>query len=211
MNAIKKNIIIIILFIFVVLALFINKLTTPRTLSTNDLLINGLYVFDEPKQISNFEFFTSNNKSFTKEDLIGKWTLMYFGFSRCPDECPTTMYELSKLIKILREKGSKLDDKQWILISIDPERDSPNEIDTYAKGFDSSFIGASSSRAMLLSLATQLSVNNINPSKNSTDHSHLDNHVNNIILFNPNGEYVGIFRPPFSTPRLSLTYQSITN
>jgi protein SCO1/2 len=121
------------------------------------------------------------------------------------------MYELSKLIKILREKGSKLDDKQWILISIDPERDSPNEIDTYAKGFDSSFIGASSSRAMLLSLATQLSVNNINPSKNSTDHSHLDNHVNNIILFNPNGEYVGIFRPPFSTPRLSLTYQSITN
>ena len=211
MNAIKKNIIIIILFIFVVLALFINKLTTPRTLSKNDLLINGLYIFDEPKQISNFEFFTSNNKSFTKEDLMGKWTLMYFGFSRCPDECPTTMYELSKLIKILREKGSKLDDKQWILISIDPERDSPNEIDTYAKGFDRSFIGASSSRAMLLSLATQLSVNNINPSKNSTDHSHLDNHVNNIILFNPNGEYVGIFRPPFSTPRLSLTYQSITN
>ena len=211
MNAIKKNIIIIILFIFVVLTLFINKLTTPRTLSTNDLLINGLYIFDEPKQISNFEFFTSNNISFTKEDLIGKWTLMYFGFSRCPDECPTTMYELSKLIKILREKGSKLDDKQWILISIDPERDSPNEIDAYAKGFDSSFIGASSSRAMLLSLATQLSVNNINPSKNSTDHSHLDNHVNNIILFNPNGEYVGIFRPPFSTPRLSLTYQSITN
>ena len=88
MNAIKKKIIIIILFIFVVLALFINKLTTPRTLSTNDLLINGLYIFDEPKQISNFEFFTSNNKSFTKEDLIGKWTLMYFGFSRCPDECP---------------------------------------------------------------------------------------------------------------------------
>ena len=63
---------------------------------------------------------------------------------------------------------------------------------------------------MLLSLATQLSVNNVMPSENTMDHSHLDNHVNNIILLNPNGEFAGIFRPPFDISRLSLTYQSVT-
>jgi len=153
---IKKNILIIAIFILTVLALFINKLTTPRVLSTNELLINGLYLFESPKQISDFTFLSANDIQFTKSDLIGKWTLMYFGFTRCPDECPTTMYQISKLLKVLREKEFPLDNKQWVLVSIDPERDSPIDIDKYAKGFDKDFIGVSNVRPMLLSLATQL-------------------------------------------------------
>lgn len=212
MKSINKNLLIIAIFIVTVLGLFINKLTTPRTLSDDELLVNGLFLFDEPKQISDFEFVSSNKKIFTKSDLMGKWTLMYFGFTKCPDECPTTMYQLSKLIKVLRDKEYKLDDKQWVLVSIDPERDTPEMIDNYAKGFDKDFIGVSNNRPMLLSLATQLSVNNVMPSSsNHMDHSHLDNHVNNIILLDPNGDFAGIFRPPFDISRLSLTYQSVTN
>ena len=208
---VKKNILIIIIFIFTILALFINKLTSPRVLSTNELLINGLFLFDVPKEISDFKFFTSNNVEFNKSDLIGKWTLMYFGFTRCPDECPTSMYQMSKLIKVLKEKNYPLDDKQWILVSIDPERDTPDQINKYAQGFDDSFIGISNARPMLLNLATQLSVNNVMPEENRMDHSHLDNHVNNIILLNPKGEFAGVFRPPFDISRLSLTYQSVTS
>jgi len=212
MKSINKNLLLIAIFIATVLGLFINKLTTPRTLSDDELLVNGLFLFDVPKQISDFEFVSSNKKIFTKSDLMGKWTLMYFGFTKCPDECPTTMYQLSKLIKVLRDKEYKLDDKQWILVSIDPERDTPEMIDNYAKGFDKDFIGVSNNRPMLLSLATQLSVNNVMPSSsNHMDHSHLDNHVNNIILLDPNGDFAGIFRPPFDVSRLSLTYQSVTN
>ena len=212
MKAVNKNLIIILVFMATVLSLFINKLTTPRTLSNDELLINCLFLFDTPKAISDFKFFSSQSKSITKSDLMGKWTLMYFGFTNCPDECPTTMYQLSKLIKVLRDKDFALDDKQWILVSIDPERDTPEIIDRYAKGFDKDFIGVSNARPMLLSLATQLSVNNVMPSHSShMDHSHLDNHVNNIILLNPEGKFAGIFRPPFDISRLSLTYQSITN
>ena len=206
---IKNNILLIVIFMITVLGLFINKLTTPRVLSNNELLSNGLYLFDNPKKISDFTFYTSNQIEFSKSDLIGKWTLMYFGFTRCPDECPTTMYQMSKLIKVLREKDFPLNDKQWVLVSIDPERDTPEEINRYAKGFDEEFIGVSNIRPMLINLATQLSVNNVMPNDDSMDHSHLDNHVNNIILLNPEGEFAGIFRPPFDISRLSLTYQSI--
>lgn len=208
---IKKNIFFIAVFIASVLALFINKLTTPRVLSTNELIVNGLFLFEEPKEISDFSFYSANGVEFTKDNLKGKWTLMYFGFTRCPDECPTTMYQIKKLVNILREKDFPLDDKQWVLVSIDPERDTPEEIDKYAKGFDEDFIGVSNIRPMLLSLATQLSVNNVMPSEESMDHSHLDNHVNNIILLNPNGDFAGVFRPPFDISRLSLTYQSVTS
>ena len=211
MKPVSKNLIIIVIFIVTVLGLFINKLTTPRTLSNDELLVNGLFLFDQPKDISDFEFYSSDQTSFTKSDLIGNWTLMYFGFTNCPDECPTTMYQLSKLIKILREKNFDLNNKQWVLVSIDPERDTPEMIDKYAKGFDQDFLGVSNARPMLLSLATQLSVNNVMPNQaNHMDHSHLDNHVNNIILLNPKGQFAGIFRPPFEVSRLSLTYQSVT-
>jgi len=118
---------------------------------------------------------------------------------------------MSKLIKVLREKEFPLEDKQWVLVSIDPERDAPEVIDKYAKGFDKDFVGVVNIRPMLINLATQLSVNNIMPSDNLTDHSHLDNHVNNIILLNPEGEFAGIFRPPFDISRLSLTYQSVVS
>ena len=87
-----------------VLGLFINKLTTPRTLSNDELLVNGLFLFEKPKQISDFEFFSSNQQTFTKDDLMGKWTLMYFGFANCPEECPVTMYEMSKLLGVLKDK-----------------------------------------------------------------------------------------------------------
>ena len=207
---IKRNILLIALFIFVVLTLFINKLTKPRVLSVNELLINGLFLFETPKEISDFSFYSSNGKEFNKSNLNNKWTLMYFGFTRCPDECPTTMYQISKLIKVLREKDYPLDDKQWVLVSIDPERDTPEDINKYAKGFDDAFIGVSNIRPMLISLATQLSVNNVMPGSDAMDHSHLDNHVNNIILLNPSGEFAGVFRPPFDISRLSLTYQSVT-
>ena len=120
------------------------------------------------------------------------------------------MYQISKLIKVLREKEYPLDDKQWVLVTIDPERDTPEDINKYAKGFDEAFIGVSNIRPMLISLATQLSVNNVMPRSDSMDHSHLDNHVNNIILLNPSGEFAGVFRPPFDISRLSLTYQSVT-
>jgi protein SCO1/2 len=211
MKPVSKNLIIIVIFIVTVLGLFINKLTTPRTLSNDELLVNGLFLFDQPKDISDFEFYSSDQASFTKSDLIGNWTLMYFGFTNCPDECPTTMYQLSKLIRILREKNFDLNNKQWVLVSIDPERDTPEMIDKYAKGFDQDFLGVSNARPMLLSLATQLSVNNVMPNHaNHMDHSHLDNHVNNIILLNPKGQFAGIFRPPFEVSRLSLTYQSVT-
>ena len=136
---------------------------------------------------------------------------MYFGFSSCPTECPVTMSELRKLINALREKDFMLDDKQWVLVTIDPERDSAKDINFYASRFDSSFVGLRAERPTLLSLTTQLNVAKVKPMKNEM-HSieELSNHVNNVILINKDAEYFGFFRPPFDISKLSLTYQSVT-
>ncbi len=74
---IRKNILIIFVFIGTLLALFINKLTTPRTLSTNELLINGLFLFEQPKAISDFVFYSENNRNLQIRS-VGKWTTNVF-------------------------------------------------------------------------------------------------------------------------------------
>ena len=114
----KKNIRLSLLLIFVFIATilygFVNKLTAPRILSNEELLINGFYKLQEPIALSDFKLEREDGSYFTKSDLEDKWTIMYFGFSSCPSECPVTMSELRKLINALREKDFMLDDKQWV-------------------------------------------------------------------------------------------------
>ena len=194
-----------------VLSLFVNKLTTPRYLSPNELLVNGYYQFPNPKEFSNFQFFSSNDLLVNKEVFKEKWTLVYFGFTRCPAECPVAMSLIKNLYSKLASKGFDLTDKQVLLVTIDPENDSSNDVDKYAKAFNNSFIGARGDRPMLLSLATQLNIMVIEPPKNThSNHiSHLENHSNNILLINPDGKYAGFFRPPFDEDKFLLTYQSV--
>ena len=208
---IKISLTLIILFMAAVLSLFINKLTTPRYLSPNELLVNGYYQFPNPKEFSNFQFFSSNDLLVNKEVFKEKWTLVYFGFTRCPAECPVAMSLIKNLYSKLASKGFDLTDKQVLLVTIDPENDSSNDVDKYAKAFNNSFIGARGDRPMLLSLATQLNIMVIEPSKNThSNHiSHLENHSNNILLINPDGKYAGFFRPPFDEDKFLLTYQSV--
>ena len=194
-----------------VLSLFVNKLTTPRYLSAPELLVNGLYVFPEPKLFSEFTLLTSENRSITQDDLMGRWTLVYFGFTRCPNECPVAMSLIKNLYSTLENKNFNISDKQTLLITIDPENDSPKMVDDYAKAFNTGFIGARGERPMLLSLATQLNVMVVEPPKNDSHHSidHLENHSNNILLIDPQGKYFGFFRAPFDEEKFLLTYQSV--
>ena len=77
-----------------------------------------------------------------------------------------------------------MDNKQTLLVTIDPENDTPNDVDKYAKAFNESFIGARGDRPMLLSMATQLNVMVVEPPMNmSSNHmDHLENHSNNILV-----------------------------
>ena len=208
---IKISLLLIILFMTSVLSLFVNKLTTPRYLSAPELLVNGLYVFPAPKLFSEFTLLTSENRSITQDDLMGRWTLVYFGFTRCPNECPVAMSLIKNLYSTLENKNFNLSDKQTLLITIDPENDSPKMVDDYAKAFNTGFIGARGERPMLLSLATQLNVMVVEPPKNDSHHSidHLENHSNNILLIDPQGKYFGFFRAPFDEEKFLLTYQSV--
>jgi protein SCO1/2 len=72
------------------------------------------------------------------EDFKGQITLVFFGFTRCPDVCPSTLMRLRQVRDALGPDADKL---QVLLVSVDPERDAPDRLEAYVKNFDPSFIG----------------------------------------------------------------------
>ena len=82
----------------------------------------------------------ADGTSIRLSDQQGKLVLLYFGYTFCPDVCPTTLYDLSQAKARLGEDGSKI---QVVMVTVDPERDTPELLHDYVTTFDSSFIGLS--------------------------------------------------------------------
>jgi protein SCO1/2 len=117
-------------------ALFVTALAlaacSEKTVAFNSVDITGAAYAQD------FSLPDVDGKTRTMKDFAGKVTVVFFGFTQCPDVCPTTMAEVSSVKKALGKDGDKL---QAIFITIDPERDTAPVLKAYVANFDSSFVG----------------------------------------------------------------------
>jgi protein SCO1/2 len=90
-----------------------------------------------------FQLIDSSGKTVTEADLKGKPFLVFFGFTHCPDVCPTTLFEVSE---VLRTLGPKADGVRALFVTVDPERDTPQVMKDYLTSFDPHLIGLSGSQ-----------------------------------------------------------------
>ena len=90
-----------------------------------------------------FHLTDQNGKAFTDADLKGKWHLVFFGYTHCPDTCPTTLNELSQAIAQLGDKQQR--EVRIVFISVDPERDTPAVLKSYLGSFDAPSVGLTGS------------------------------------------------------------------
>ncbi len=119
--------------LFLASALFLLNSCGPPPLSR----LNGTLI-EPPIEVPDFQFNTANGPV-RLNTFRGKYTLMAFGYTFCPDACPTTMARLKRVIDSL---GSDADKVQVMLVSVDPERDTPALLKSYTENFNPDFIGA---------------------------------------------------------------------
>lgn len=205
-KAVLKTVYIIIAVIAVILGLFFNKLMSPRVLSQQELMANGAVVFDKPRIIKDFELVNQHKQPFTLEDLQGKWSVVFFGFTACPDICPTTLATLSRWYKTL--DSDIAEQTQVLMVSVDPARDTPEQLKSYMEHFNPGFIGVTGEFLTIKRLSDNL---NVAFNKVTLDDDYTIDHSGHLVLVNPYGHYHGLFKPPFNLARLKLTYQSIVS
>lgn len=206
-KAIRKTAAISVVVIFILVLGFFWKITQPRALRISEMQTNGLMYFETPRQVLPFELLDENGGTFTRDDLVGKWTMIFPGFTHCPDICPTTMAQLGQMWGYLDEKPKE--DLQVIMLSVDPNRDTVEILGQYVNYFNEDFIGLTGNLGTIADLAAQLNIafDIINPD-NAPDQYDVA-HSANIVLVNPEGNYQGFFRPPFDPAILKLNYQSV--
>ncbi len=194
----------VLLFMTVVVTSFIHRVGEPRIMSPAETRANGLFLFDTPRDSGEFSLIDHHGSPFTREDLIDQWTLIFFGFTHCPDICPTTMAELAELKAQL--VGTEASDARVVMLSVDPARDTPERLAQYASYFHTDFIGVTGDFTDILSFAQRLNAPFRKVSE--PDGAYQMEHSANVMLMNPRGDYHGFFRAPLDIPKMRVTLRS---
>lgn len=202
---IRRTIIIIVCFIVLVIFGFIWRMNQPVIMSVQDLRINGAIVLNTPRKFSDFDLIDHRGDAFTLERLKGQWSMIFFGFTNCPDICPTTLATLNETYSKL--KDSEKENLQIIMVSLDPERDTVDKLGQYMPYFNTEFVGVTGNKHFIKRFTTEINIAYNQVPLGGDDYT--VDHSSQIVLVNPNGHYHGFFKSPHSAIMLRKTWRSI--
>ncbi len=185
----NSKIIIFVVFISVSImtSLFIYRLSHPA--APIKLSEDAGTLFPVARDIKDFSLQQAGGNPFTQQNLAGHWTLLFFGFTHCASICPTTMDMLQRAYTKLH---TAYPDLQIVLVSLDPERDSPETLAAYAHGFNPNFTGITGKLQDLRKLQSQFGI--FAGRDETTGDNYQLQHTASIMLVNPNGQWAGLFR-----------------
>ncbi len=112
-------------------------------------------LMQSPQPVTDFTLTAHTGEEVHLKDFRGQVVLLYFGYTFCPDACPATMNELKTMREALGERADRV---QVLMVSVDPERDTPEALAAYLGHFDDSFLGLTGSEEQILAAATPLGV-----------------------------------------------------
>lgn len=159
----------------------------------DDLYSTGVTEVD-PKPISDFSLTRSDGSPLGLADLMGKYTVIYFGYTYCPDFCPSTMTDWRVVIRALGDESPRVN---FLLISVDPNRDLPEVLARYLLPFDPSIIGATGTEAVLRAMTDEFGAF-FEPVAQDSSPLYMVNHTASQFVVDPAGNLVTVYA--FGTP-----------
>lgn len=166
-------------------------------------------VFSKPRELINFTYTDNKNAAFSNDNLKGKWSFMFFGFTQCHSICPTTMAQMKTVFEQLSTNKYP---KQMILVTVDPTNDTPEQLNSYLQTFHPDFIGVTGDEKQLEGLRKQLGILAMrNDSPHHTSTQDAIDHSGTIVLINPEGQYHAVFTMPHTASSILADFIKIQN
>jgi protein SCO1/2 len=165
-------------------------------------------VIQNPRALKPFTLSDHTGKPFSRDSLRENWTFIAFGYTYCPDICPTTLAVLSQTADLLNQdaQGSR---PQFIFVSVDPDRDSLDRLATYVPYFNPEFIGATGPEADLQQLTGQLGILYRKVKDEETALDYLVDHSASIVLTDPQGRLQAVFSAPHDARTMASDFRNI--
>lgn len=141
-------------------------------------------VFEPPRTLTDFAFSSTNDSEFRLSDYRGQIILIYFGYLTCPDFCPTTLAELQNIYKRLDAPADRV---KVVFVSVDPDRDTLEHINSYVHAFHADFIGLRGEGDALTQVMSQFGVVAEKRQLADSPLSYLIDHTASIFMIAPDG------------------------
>tara|TARA_B100000427_G_scaffold764_1_gene733 strand:- start:18 stop:638 length:621 start_codon:yes stop_codon:yes gene_type:complete len=202
----KRNVIFILLILFSITGLFTYFQSLPSLLEKKPSLITGK-ILVRPMEIDNFELIDQNNEVFNKKSLEGGWTVLFFGYTNCPDVCPTTIYKLAEIKNGIKEDLPSAN-FNTVLVTLDPDRDSSERLDEYIGYFDETMLGVTGKYENIQSFTSSLSVFYQRINK---EEGYDFNHTASIFVFDKDGSLFATMSPANTVGELESDFFTILN
>lgn len=164
-------------------------------------------VLDKSRNISPFTLTTGDHQLFTENNLKHHWTLVFFGFTNCGYACPTSLAALNKMYIALQTQLPPNLVPQVVMVSVDPERDTPEKMKQYVSLFNKNFIGVCADLQQTKVLADQFNV--VFAKMTAPNGNYTVNHSAEIMLIDPNGKLRAFFAYPHRGTVMAKDYEHI--
>ncbi|UUY09401.1 SCO family protein [Pseudomonas sp. J452] len=201
MTRTQKTLFVLVAAVALVLGLTVNKVLNSKGDGTDKvaLLDAGIVLLPQSRSLPGLALTNQDGQAQAVDQLKGQWSLLFFGYTFCPDICPATLAQLRQLKGMLpAETQAQL---RVVLVTVDPQRDNPEQLKKYLGFFDPAFMGLTGAQEDLQKLAGAVSIPYI-PADTSKENYTVD-HSGNLVIIGPDGTQRGFIRAPLNNDKLA--------
>lgn len=189
----------IVAFIALIVGVYVATIIAPPSMQTQPAF---LQMYPQPRELTNFTLTDHNHQSIDKSIFEGKWSILFVGYTYCPDICPTTLAAVSSAYGDLLNATPQ--DPQVVFLSVDPKRDTIERLNEYMNFFNPAFIGMTGEHKELFPLVRSMGM--MYAMTESTDNpDYLIDHSASIVVINPQAQVIGRFKPQHIPGELAIS------
>ncbi|MFG0382709.1 SCO family protein [Pseudomonas sp. zbq_18] len=207
MTRTQKTVIVLAAFVALVLGLTVNKVLNSKGDGTDKvaMLDAGIVLLPQSRTLPALSLTNQDGQTVAVDNLKDKWSLLFFGYTFCPDICPATLAQLRQLQGML--PAETRDRLRVVLVTVDPHRDTPEQLKKYLGFFDAGFQGLTGAQDDIQKLANGVSIPFI-PADTSQENYTVD-HSGNLVIIGPDGTQRGFIRAPLNNDKLASQLPSL--
>jgi protein SCO1/2 len=199
MTRTQKTVFILVAIVALIMGLTVQRVLLNKGSGDQTAMIDaGIILLPKSRTLPELKMTNQDGAPVAVDELKGQWTLLFFGYTFCPDICPTTLAQIRQVrSELSAQDAARL---RVVLVSVDPNRDTPQRLKEYLGFFDKQYVGLTAPVADIQKLANAVSVPFI-PADTSKPNYTVD-HSGNLALLGPDGTQRGFIRAPLNGQKL---------